>query len=86
MRFFMNENNAQRIAKRIARAGVASRRDAEKLILAGHVTLNGEIVKSPAINVLESDEITVKGEVLNAAERVRLWACGRAKTAKSAAP
>ena len=69
----MNENNAQRIAKRIARAGVASRRDAEKLILAGHVTLNGEIVKSPAINVLESDEITVKGEVLKAAERVRLW-------------
>jgi len=69
----MNENNGQRIAKRIARAGVASRRDAEKLILAGDVTLNGEIVKSPAINVLESDQITVKGEPLKAEERVRLW-------------
>lgn len=69
----MNENNGQRIAKRIARAGVASRRDAEKLILAGHVTLNGEVVKSPAINVLESDLITVKGEPLKAEERVRLW-------------
>lgn len=69
----MNENNAQRIAKRIARAGVASRRDAEKLILAGEVTLNGELVKSPAINVLGSDEITVKGQVLQAEEPVRLW-------------
>ena len=69
----MNENNGQRIAKRIARAGVASRRDAEKLILAGLVTLNGEVVKSPAINVLESDQITVKGEALKAQERARLW-------------
>ena len=73
MRFFMNENNGQRIAKRIARAGVASRRDAEKLILAGEVTLNGEVVKTPAINVLEADVITVKGQVLKAEEPVRLW-------------
>jgi len=73
MRFFMNENNGQRLAKRIARAGVASRRDAEKLILAGDVTLNGEVIKTPAINVLESDLITVRGEALKAEEPVRLW-------------
>lgn len=69
----MNENNAQRIAKRIARAGVASRRDAEKLILAGDVTVNGEIIHSPALNVTEGDVITVKGETLKTDERVRLW-------------
>ncbi len=69
----MSENNAQRIAKRIARAGVASRRDAEKLIDAGEVTLNGEIVKSPAINVLDTDVITVRGEPLKEQEPVRLW-------------
>ncbi len=69
----MNENNGQRIAKRIARAGVASRRDAEKLILAGHVTLNGEKVLSPALNVTDADVIAVKGEVLRDIEPVRLW-------------
>ena len=42
---------AERIAKRLARAGVASRRDAEEMIAAGRVTLNGEVLSSPAINV-----------------------------------
>lgn len=73
MRDFMNENNAQRIAKRIARAGVASRRDAEKLIAQGLVTVNGETITSPALNVTESDKITVRGEPLAEEEPVRLW-------------
>ena len=41
----------ERIAKRIARAGLCSRRDAERLIAAGRVALGGAIVRSPATNV-----------------------------------
>ncbi|TXN24209.1 pseudouridine synthase [Methylobacterium sp. WL9] len=63
----------ERIAKAIARAGVASRRDVEAMIEAGRVTLNGKILASPAINVTESDRITVDGEPLPVRERTRLW-------------
>lgn len=69
----MTDDNRQRIAKRIARAGVASRRDAEKLILAGEVTLNGEVLLSPAVNVGPSDQVCVKGVPLTEEEPVRLW-------------
>ncbi|MBA1156188.1 pseudouridine synthase [Microvirga sp. Marseille-Q2068] len=61
------------MAKVIARAGVASRRDAEVLIAEGRVTLNGKVLESPAINVTAADKITVDGEPLPAKERTRLW-------------
>src|SRR4051794_6114566 len=63
----------ERIAKTIARAGIASRRDAEAMIAQGRVTLNGEVLTSPAINVKSEDRITVDGEPLPARERTRLW-------------
>ncbi len=63
----------ERIAKVIARAGVASRRDAEAMIAEGRVTLNGEVLTSPAVNVKKDDRITVDGEPLPAKERTRLW-------------
>ena len=63
----------ERIAKAIARAGIASRRDAEEMIREGRVTLNGAVIDSPALNVTESDRITVDGEPLPARERTRLW-------------
>lgn len=62
-----------RIAKVIARAGIASRRDAEVMIAEGRVTLNGKVLESPAINVTAADTITVDGEPLPAKERTRLW-------------
>ncbi|MHC2089778.1 pseudouridine synthase [Methylobacterium sp. CM6244] len=62
-----------RIAKAIARAGIASRRDVEAMIAEGRVTLNGKVLTSPAINVTDADEITVDGEPLPARERTRLW-------------
>jgi 23S rRNA pseudouridine2605 synthase len=62
-----------RIAKVIARAGIASRRDAEVLIAEGRVTLNGQVLESPAVNVTAADKITVDGEPLPAKERTRLW-------------
>ncbi len=63
----------ERIAKLIARSGVCSRRDAEKLILQKRVTLNGEVVDSPAINVEKGDDIKIDGEKLPAVEQTRLW-------------
>ena len=62
-----------RIAKVLARAGVASRRDAERLIEAGRVTVNGKQIDSPALNVTDADQITVDGKPLSAPEPPRLW-------------
>ena len=63
----------ERIAKRIARAGVCSRREAEALILAGRVRLNGEILDTAACVVTAKDRIEVDGTALPAAEPARLW-------------
>jgi 23S rRNA pseudouridine2605 synthase len=65
--------DAERIAKRLARAGVASRREAERMIEAGRVKVNGKKIDSPALNVVGEDKIEVDGEVLAEAERTRLW-------------
>ncbi len=62
-----------RIAKVIARAGRASRREAERLIEAGRVTVNGKIVERAALNVLPSDKITVDGKLLAEPDAPRLW-------------
>ena len=62
-----------RIAKHIARAGVCSRREAEARILDGRVTVNGEVIASPALNVTAADEITVDGKPLPMREAARLW-------------
>ncbi len=63
----------ERIAKVIARAGVCSRREAERLIAAGRVALNGEKLDSPAVNVTADQRITIDGEVLPAPAPPRLW-------------
>ena len=63
----------ERIAKRLARAGIASRRDAEALIIDGRVKVNGKTLKSPALNVTDSDVILIDGKPIPAIERTRLW-------------
>jgi len=63
----------ERIAKLLARAGIASRRESERLIEAGRVTLNGAILESPAVNVTLADRIEVDGTPLRGIERTRLW-------------
>jgi 23S rRNA pseudouridine2605 synthase len=63
----------ERIAKRLARAGVASRRVSETMILAGRVRVNGRVIDSPALNVTEADRVEVDGRPLAAPEHVRLW-------------
>lgn len=67
------ESSRERIAKRLARAGVASRREAEKVIEAGRVTVNGKRIDTPALTVAPEDRITVDGRVIAAAEEPRLW-------------
>ncbi|WP_082714915.1 pseudouridine synthase [Falsirhodobacter sp. alg1] len=62
-----------RIAKVLSRAGVASRREAERMIEAGMVSVNGKMISSPALNVTDSDRITVEGKPINAPEPARLW-------------
>ena len=66
-------SEGDRIAKVIARAGLASRRDAEKMILAGRVRVNGGTVLSPARNVGAGDTIEVDGKPLAAAQDTRLY-------------
>lgn len=63
----------ERIAKAIARAGLCSRRDAERLIADGRVKLNGRVLSSPAINVKPSDDVRVDGQPLPQKEESRLW-------------
>ena len=63
----------QRIAKVMARAGVCSRREAEAWIAEGRVSVNGEVLKSPAFNVSETDDVRVDGKPLAAPERTRLF-------------
>ena len=65
--------SGDRIAKTLSRAGVASRREAERMIEAGRVSVNGKIIDSPALNVTEADRIVVDGKPVGAAEPARLW-------------
>lgn len=62
-----------RIAKVIARAGRASRREAERLIAEGRVRVNGKPIDSPALNVLPSDLVEVDGSAIAAPDQPRLW-------------
>ena len=67
------EDAAERIAKRLARAGVASRRVAETMIAAGRVAVNGRIVDSPAVKVTAADRVTLDGHAVAEPEPTRLW-------------
>ncbi|WP_136634584.1 pseudouridine synthase [Pseudooceanicola onchidii] len=62
-----------RIAKVLSRAGVASRREAEKMIGEGRVSVNGKVIDSPALNVTARDKVAVDGRPLDAPEPARLW-------------
>ncbi|MBC05995.1 pseudouridine synthase [Thalassospira sp.] len=68
-----DDNKPERIAKRIARSGVCSRRDAERMIAEGLVRLNGKKLDSPAVTVTDEDEIIVDGKPLPEKEKPRLW-------------
>jgi len=66
-------DGGERIAKAMARAGVCSRRDAEKLIAEGRVTLDGAVVKTPATLVTANSVIALDGATIAARGATRLW-------------
>lgn len=67
------DTRGERIAKVIARAGVCSRREAERLIGQGRVAVDGKTLKTPAVLVEPGSIVTVDGEPLNPPERTRLF-------------
>ena len=65
--------DGERIAKVLSRAGIASRREAERMIAEGRVAVNGTVIDSPALNVTDKDRIAVDGRPVAAPEPPRLW-------------
>jgi 23S rRNA pseudouridine2605 synthase len=63
----------ERIAKVLARAGLCSRRDAERWIAAGRVAVDGKVLQSPAFNVPPGAAVLVDGRPIPEPERARLW-------------
>ena len=63
----------ERVAKLLARAGLCSRRDAERWIVAGRVSVDGQVLTSPALAVTAANDIRVDGAPLPSPERARLW-------------
>lgn len=64
---------SERIAKAMARAGIASRREVERLIGLGKVAVNGKILDTPATLVTRDDVITVDGKPIGSAQATRVW-------------
>ncbi|HRH21535.1 MAG TPA: pseudouridine synthase [Brevundimonas sp.] len=63
----------ERIAKRLARAGVASRREIERLIGLGRIAVNGRVLDTPAVLVSAQDVVTVDGRPVERPEATRVW-------------
>jgi 23S rRNA pseudouridine2605 synthase len=68
-----DEGGNDRVAKVLARAGVASRREVERLIEAGRVAINGRVLTTPAVKVEPGDILTFDGEVVGGAEPTRVF-------------
>jgi 23S rRNA pseudouridine2605 synthase len=69
----MEDEPRERIAKALSRAGVASRREAERMIEAGRVRVAGRVIETPATLVAPTDRIEVDGRAVAAPEAARLW-------------
>jgi 23S rRNA pseudouridine2605 synthase len=63
----------ERIAKVLARAGLCSRREAERWIAAGRVSVNGTVLSSAAVNIGSGDAVSVDGKPLATPQKTRLW-------------
>jgi 23S rRNA pseudouridine2605 synthase len=63
----------ERIARLLARVGLCSRRDAERWIAAGRVSVDGQVLTTPAVTVTTANDVRVDGSPLPTPERPRLW-------------
>ena len=68
-----NTPPGDRIAKVLSRAGIASRREAERMIESGRVRVNGKLIDSAALNVTAQDKIVVDGKPVGEPEPPRIW-------------
>lgn len=68
-----------RIAKAMSRAGLCSRREAERWIAEGRVSVNGAVLTTPAVEVKPRDKVLVDGQPLPVAEPARLWRYNKPK-------
>jgi 23S rRNA pseudouridine2605 synthase len=68
-----DEPRGDRIAKWLSRAGVASRRDVERMLAEGSIKLNGKIVEHPATFISPGDVVQVNGKVVDQPDRTRVW-------------
>ena len=66
-------NNNQRLSKKIARSGFSSRREAEKYIESGRVKVNGVIIEELSFQVGINDQIHIDGRRINKEGKTRLW-------------
>ena len=66
-------SGGERIAKVMARAGIASRREAERMIVEGRVRVNGEAISSPALDILPTDKVVIDGKPMDAPQETRMW-------------
>ena len=66
-------DTSQRIAKILSRAGIASRREVERLVVNGSISVNGKLVNDPATKVKINDKVKVNGELVIAPDVTRLW-------------
>lgn len=69
----MNTEKGERVAKVVARAGVCSRREAERYIEQRRIAVNGKVLTSPAVVVTDADVVTVDQKPLPAKEKTRVW-------------
>jgi 23S rRNA pseudouridine2605 synthase len=63
----------ERVAKLLARVGLCSRRDAERWIAAGRVSVDGQVLTTPAVTITAANDVRVDGMPLSSPERPRLW-------------
>ena len=69
----MTESKGERIAKVMARAGLCSRREAERWIAEGRVAIDGTMLETPAVTVPEGARVMVDGKPLPMPEPTRLF-------------
>jgi len=79
------DSGPQRIAKLLARAGVASRRDIERMIAEGRIALDGKVLETPATLLESLRGVTVDGKPVKAAEGARLFRFYKPPTTLTAA-